>query len=215
MFQSTNYHFHYPVYCAAIQSKIEWTHNEAFCRHLLNISKIFTPYWRKVLLIPRNYKKFYKKLHKTIGHNNIFYQLLLFQIQWSKTYKYTEKYNNANITHKYTMNGLTGFNKIIPGKCRANRANFCLASKHSTTYELFHELVFLKFGTLWRCLNFYANLTPHISDSRGVQNFLQVSQRYPSLIIKEKLCCKETWQIWALERLAAWTRLEEPDCQLR
>lgn len=84
------------------------------------------------------------------------------------------------------MNGLTGFNKIIPGKCRANRANFCLASKHSTTYELFHELVFLKFGTLWRCLNFNANLTPHISDSRGVQNFLQVSQRYPSLIIKEK-----------------------------
>lgn len=38
------------------------------------------------------------------------------------------------------MTGLTGFNKINPGKCRANRANFCLASKKSTTQEPFHEL---------------------------------------------------------------------------
>lgn len=39
------------------------------------------------------------------------------------------------------MTVLTGFHfKIIPSKGRANRANFCLASKQSTTSEPFNEL---------------------------------------------------------------------------
>lgn len=87
--------------------------------------------------------------------------------------KNTEKYNNANITHKYTRTGSTHFKKIIPGKCRANRANFCLASRVQFRNPSMN-FMFLNFGTLCSCLNFYGSLTPCVNESHGVQNFVQL-----------------------------------------